>query len=295
MSDCDCDANAPILPEDAPLEMVESALPPTLDTLQNVSGSRSPWVTAPGCDLNAEEATESSGSILETKWTDACPSNGLTLLARIGNRLAKFCGSGFLRVVDGKTYLVEHIPLVVRQFWHDWFRDGAVSRLGRPKTAPYLVVTNDNGEAHLIKGIAGKRTHLVSDPTSQQWVPQPIGDTPLEVTRKLNSNPILEIVGFQAVPVLGDVTAVRDLRRLMGTGVVYLERVLTAPTPPIVGCPECPEDAFTYVAKVLTFPTIIESETEIGRHRLIFSSEGLYWEPEDPEEDFDGPGGLGNG
>ena len=283
MTDCDCNANAPVLPEEEYPGSVESALPPTLDTLQNVGGTRSPWVTPLGCDPNAAPATASSGSILEAKWTDACPTNGITLLGRIGNRLAKFCGSGFLRVVDGQTFLVEHIPLVVRQFWHEWFKDGVVSRLGRPKTAPYLVVSNENGEAFLVKGIAGKRTHLLSDSTTQQWVPTPTDQVPIEVSRHLPAQDELELVGFIPNAVIGSQAAVRDLKRLSGLGIVYLERQVTAPVPTPEGCPECEVDSFTYVAKVLTFPEIVATPgEETGRHRLVFSSEGLYWEPEAP-------------
>lgn len=276
---------------------IEVTPDPLMLTPCELSKVDAPWS---GTDPNVSAACSTEGSTLEAKWTDAralAPGEGMTLLGRCGNRLAQFIGDGFIRMFQGRAYLVQSIPLVIKQFWHDLVREGVISRIGDPKQFPYAAVCDSQGVAHLIKGKANRRTVCVSDPASREWVPMPTDEVPIEVSRHLSAQDELELVGFVPNAVIGSQSAIRELKRLSGVGIVYLERQITAPVPTPEGCPECDVDSFTYVAKVLTFPEIVGSPgDESGRHRLVFSSEGLYWEPEEPTVEGEGGGGLlGNG
>lgn len=289
---CGCE-NSPLPDPTSALPQLESSEPLRL-TPGELNRPDAPMLAT---DPNVIAACASQGSVLDAKLTDAralAPGEGMTLLGRVGNRLAQFVGNGFIRLVGGRAYLVDSIPLIIKQFWHDYVQDGALSRLGNPKPFPYAPVCDSQGVAHLIKGIIGRRTVVVSDPASREWVPTPTDQVPIEVSRHLASNAELELVGFVPNGVLGSQATVRELKRLAGLGIVYLERRVNAPSPT-----PCPEESFTYVAKVVPFPEIVASSgEETGRHRLIFSSEGLYWEPEEPivgSGDEGGGGLLGNG
>lgn len=294
-----CGCNNSTLPPDVwePLPPVESTTNPLVLQPCETARPEAPWL---GSDPATVAACASEGTTLEAKFTDAralAEGEGLTLLGRVGNRLTQFVGNGFIRIVQGRAYLVQSIPLVIKQFWHELIKDGVVSRIGSPRRFPYAPVCDLQGVAHLIKGMIGRRTVCVSDPLTREWVPTATDEVPIEVSRHLPAQPELELVGFVPNSVLGSQSTVRDIKRLTGMGIVYLERQVTAPAPVPDGCPSCPDDAFTYVAKVLTFPEIVElPNEETGRHRLVFSSEGLYWEPEEPVlGSTQGGGMLGNG
>lgn len=280
-----------------PLPPVEANLDSLILQPCETTRPEAPWL---GSDPATVAACASDGTVLEAKFTDAravAQGEGLTLLGRVGNRLSQFVGNGFIRVIQGRAYLVQSIPLVVKQFWHDLVQEGVTSRIGNPRRAPYLTVCDPQGVAHLIKGMVSRRTVCVSDPATREWVPTPTDQVPIEVSRHLVADEELEITGFTPTGVLGSHATVRELKRLTGMGIVYLERRLTAPAPTPEGCPECGDENFTYVAKVLPFPEVVETPgEETGRHRLVFSSEGLRWEPESPEVLLGGGGGmLGNG
>jgi hypothetical protein len=292
---CGCNNNQP-LPAIPASPILETSDPLRLAPCE-LSQPDAPMLAT---DPNVVAACGSEGSVLDPKFTDAralAPGEGMTLLGRVGNRLTQFIGNGFIRLVQGRAYLVESIPLVIKQFWHDLVPDGVVTRIGDPKPFPYAPVCDSQGVAHLIKGKANRRTVVVSDPVSREWVPTPTDEVPIEVSRHLPAQEELELVGFVPNSVLGSQSAIRDLKRLTGLGIVYLERRVTASVPTPEGCPSCPDDSFTYVAKVLAFPEIVASPSEeTGRHRLVFSSKGLYWEPEEPSlEGGEGGGLLGNG
>lgn len=294
-----CGCNNSTLPPDVwePLPPVEGTTNPLVLQPCETARPDAPWL---GADPATVAACASEGTILEAKFTDAravAEGEGLTLLGRVGNRLTQFVGNGFIRIVQGRAYLVQSIPLVIKQFWHELIKEGVVSRIGNPRRFPYAPVCDSQGVAHLIKGMDGRRTVCVSDPQTREWVPTPTDQVPIEVSRHLQAGEELELSGFTATSLLGDHGSVRSLKRLMGQGVVYLERRVTAPNVTPEGCPECGDENFTYVAKVLAFPEIVETPgIETGRHRLVFSSEGLRWEPEDPEVTLSSGGGmLGNG
>ncbi len=291
---CNSPTPSPLTPQSPSLEYSGDPL------LLAPCETRQPDAPWSGTDPNVIAACGSDGSVLEPKWTDAralAHSEGMTLLGRVGNRLTQFIGNGFIRLVQGRAYLVDSIPLVIKQFWHDLVIDGAITRIGEPRPFPYAPVTDSQGVAHLIKGKASRRTVVISDPVTREWIPTPTDEVPIEVSRHLPAQEELELVGFIPNTVLGSQSAIRDLKRLTGQGIIVLERRVTAPVVTPEGCSECPEDAFTYVAKVLPFPEIVATPgEESGRHRLVFSSEGLYWEPEEPTlGGGEGGGLLGNG
>lgn len=243
------------------------------------------WVEPPCVSEDALQSQASQGTTLSSSLTDArCAQagEGLTLLARAGNILSKFVGSGFLQIKSGKAFLVSWIPIKISQLWHRyWKGDGVQPALGDPHDFTYGVIADRYGNLYGIQGYATKKSLHVWNFATRMWETIATDQFPFEISRMVPQSAGVEMVGFEPVPVVGDVTDVRELKALMGEGIVYLEKVAVAP--PVVpdGCEPCPENAFAYVAKVLEFPAVEQTgEPETGRHQLIYSSNGLYWDAE---------------
>lgn len=241
----------------------------------------------PCCEGSDLSSSPSVGTTLPASFTDArcaAPGEGLTLLARIGQNLARFTGSGFLQFVDGKAYLVSSTILVLRNLWHQtWTKNGgSVPVVGDPNPFPYGVVADKNGNLFGIRGFETRNSLHVWSYQRKRWETISPDEFPLEVSRRIFQSDAIELVGFDPVSVLNSPKVVRALKALSGTGIVYLQREAAGADPTPEGCEPCPDAQFSHVARVLEFPTIIPGEGETGRHRLVYSSEGLYWEPEEP-------------
>jgi hypothetical protein len=246
--------------------------------------SSSTWVE-PACPSGTIQSQSGQGTVLDSSLTDArCAQDGegVTLLGRMENILAKFIGNGFLQIKDGKAYVVSWVPLTVRQLWHRYWKPGTSSFpiLGDPHPFPYGVVASSTGDLYGIQGYAGKDSLHVWSHERKQWETISPDQFPQEVSRQIVQSFGIELTGYDPVPIDGAPENVRVLKALSGEGLVFLEKVPVpaAAVPP--ECEPCPDNGFAYVAKVLDFPVITPSETETGRHRLVFSSLGLYWEAE---------------
>lgn len=222
--------------------------------------------------------------------------DGVTLLGRVGRTLARLTGNGFLRILDGKAFVVSSIPLRVSHLWHTFLRSaGGVSLIGDPKPFPFAVVSDAQGNQYAIRGKDNAVGIHMWNPDTATWETVSPDKIPIEVSRQLAQTIGVELVGFEPIPVLGGVTNVRELKALSGAGIVYLERVAVASVTQ-EGCAPCPGTGFAYVAKVLAFPTIIDTpgNEEVGRHRLVYSNLGLRWEPSQLEVTDGQDGILGN-
>lgn len=211
---------------------------------------------------------------------------GVSLVARIGRKLAKLVGDGFIQIKDGKAYVVQTIAMNVRSLWHEFGISGGntVPTIGEPKSFPFGIVADKAGNLYGIMGRTNRRSVQVWNLTTRQWDVLPVDQFPLEVSRKLSQANAVEITGFSPVPVNGDFKNVRELKTLFGNGIVYLERTVTPGDDAPPGCPSCPSDGLTAVAKVLEFPTIAPGDTDT-QYQLVFSSTGVSWvliEPDTP-------------
>jgi hypothetical protein len=207
----------------------------------------------------------------------------MTLLGRVGRHLARFVGSGFIQIVDGRATLVSSVALTIRHLWHGLYRvaSHSVAVLGPPKDFPYGVVADHEGHLYGIQGFSDRRALHVWNFDKGTWETISPDQFPLEVSRRIWQTDGIELVGFEPVPLMGAQADVRMLKALSGAGIVYLSRVPTAGDDPPSGCEPCANSGFTYVARVLEFPTIATpGEPETGRHRIVYSSLGLYFEPE---------------
>lgn len=266
--------NPPTLPSVGQHQALKDTCPPNGD-----------WVE-PQCG-NGQEigASTSAGARLPASLTDARCANegeGLTLLARAGNILSRFTGSGFLQIRAGKAFLVPHVPVSVRQLWHRYFRRGndVQPSLGDPHPFEYQIIGDKNGGLYAIQGFGQERTVHLWNPVAGHWESVAPKDFPLEVARRLEQREELELVGFNPVCSTGNFAETRPLMALGGrVGVVYIER---CPAPKVAGeCEPCPDTAFTYKTRILPFPESSEcDETHSEQFKLVCTREGVEWVPD---------------
>ena len=190
-----------------------------------------------------------SGTTLETKWLDAeCYTEGVTLLGRVGNKLAKLSGSGFVKVTGGLLSVVTSVPLSIRTLWHRWWKANATANpvLGAPLDYPYNAIADSSGNLHLIRGEDGKDTVAVWDGTEKVYKQVPYSTLPHAVASSHEGLSAIELVGYAPRTVKCS-TIERAEKYLAAEGLVILEkRALTGDS---CGCGE--NDTDTYVAKAI--------------------------------------------
>jgi hypothetical protein len=234
-------------------------------------------------DATALRSTASCGTTLANTWTDAINDNngeGVTLLGRIGSKLAKLSGNGFIQIISGKAFLVSSVRLKLTTLWHEWYKPAGINRrpvLGVPFAAPYQVIADSDGVIHAIKGRTGEGVTTDSihiwNLELGQWDTREVADFPL-LQRGLSPTATgIELTGFAPIATSGSSNDVRTLSRLAGLGVVYLEQ-----QPTIASSCECdgcePIAAVASVAKLLPFPTTAATE-----YVLKFNTVGgPFWE-----------------
>ncbi len=215
-------------------------------------------------DPNALRSKGSCGFTLPTGYTDAINDNngtGITLLGRIGSKLAKFSGTGFIQIVDGLAYLVSSVRLKVTDIWHEWWQPAGINRrpaLGVPFPFPYQVIADTEGVLHAIKGLSGDGvTHdslQMWDLSAGQWVTRQVADFPLLQRGLLPTLTQLELVGFAPIATSGSSDDVRQLSRLQGSGILVIEQQPTIDSS--CACEGCtPVPAVASVARFLANPT----------------------------------------
>lgn len=158
--------------------------------------------------------------------TDARETTKLTLLGRVGQRLAKFVGSGFLQIKDGEAQLVSFIPLKVIELYHRYIipSPGKAAVIGAAKPVAYLVVADETGKTYGIKGLAGEDCFLVWDYVTKKFLTKPITDFPIATRGALSKQSGIELTGFLP-PSPSDASASRSVRALQGEGIVYMTNV----------------------------------------------------------------------
>ena len=210
-------------------------------------------------DSNALRSTASCGYTLPNGFTDAIADRngeGVTLLGRIGAKLAKITGSGFLRIVDGKAFIVSAVPIKLATLWHQWWKPAGINQrpvLGNPLPFTHAVIADEDGNLHAIKG-ADEDASPVWNAESELWQIKSEADRAYPKRGHLGRAASLELIGIEAIPVSGTGAEIRNFKTLAGTGMIVVEQSPT--TPSSCDCPGCePEAAVSSVARFLPFPT----------------------------------------
>lgn len=223
-------------------------------------------------DPNCLVADGSDGSTLASSWLDACCHNeNVTLLARVGSKLARFTGDGFLSFVSGKASLVSAIPLKLVHIWHRWWKPTQASPpiLGEPLDFTYQAVGDDDGNLHAIKGMADEDSQTVWKSAEKVFRQTPQSEIKHPLKGLLPRVEELELIGYAPIPDDGAITAIRQLSSLAGAGILIVEQQDT------VASPDDPcDDSKASVAKFLPFPTYVADETYTLK---CSAAGGLYW------------------
>lgn len=199
----------------------------------------------------------SLGSDVPSNFLDTqCANSGITLLARIGNKLSRFTGSGFLKLEKGKASVVCNIPLMLTTLWHEYgkisFTRGPVP--GNPLPFKYLPVGDAKGNVHAIKGVSDEDCSLTWKSADGAFEIKPTSEN--EKTHKglLPRRTTLELVGYAPIPDGGNPDQVRPLSSLQGSGIIVVDSIATVDSD--CNCPGCdPSPAFASVARFLPNPT----------------------------------------
>lgn len=216
---------------------------------------------------------QSDGTTLTSSWTDAgCYSEGVTILGRVGSKLARFAGTGFIALESGVAKVVSSVPIKLATIWHRWWKPTATSApiLGEPLAYPYLAIADTEGNLHAIKGPADEDAVPHWDSTTKEFTQKPVSE--IELDRKgaiLRANN-LELVGYAPIAEGGEVDAVRPMRALNGKGLVVLTEAAT-----VDGTCECAPGAGT-ASKASTLALPVPDGAEV--YTLKYSTAlGLHW------------------
>ena len=224
-------------------------------------------------DPSCVNSTDSEGTTLANSWTDAaCYNSGATILARVGSKLARFSGTGFISLVNGVASVVTSVPLRVSTIWHRWWKATPTSApiLGEPLAYPYQVIADSNGTLHGIRGPEDEKAVGVWNPATKDFTQTPLSEVPKQVKGVVRTSTGIELTGFAPIAGGGDVAAVRDMKALSGSGLVILTEQVTVDD----SCECAPGSGTASVAATLELPTPVADET----YTLKFSTAlGLYW------------------
>ena len=128
----------------------------------------------------------SDGTTLDTTWLDSCcAKSGVTLLGRIGNKLTRLIGTGYLKIDSGKVSVSSSIPLKITTMWHRWWRPAGSSApvLGEPLDAPFMVVGDNYRNMHAIRGLTGKDSIILWDSTNKAYIQISLEDLAARIAR----------------------------------------------------------------------------------------------------------------
>lgn len=218
------------------------------------------------------------GKNLDTSWLDAqCidesadPQEEAVVLIRVGDRLKKFCGTGFIEIHNGVARLAKNVALKVVDLYHELDSecpDG--SELLAPRDAKYEVIADECGVIHAIQGLNGEDSVRVWNSAKKVFQTVPLSELSRHITGQLPLSNTLEIIGYPHIVEGGSLTTERDLHRLCGDGVVVIEPKLTTVDPDA-----CPGNEEACVARVISFPE------EAGNYIIAWNnSDGLHFKLE---------------
>lgn len=223
------------------------------------------------------DSCPSPGSAIPAYLTDSCCENsGVTLLARKGNKLTRFTGSGFLEFIKGKATLVEVLSLKIKELYHRRFKTlgKGLPVVGEPLDSAYDVIADSDGKLFAQRGTSTEDSVKMWDSTLELHTVKPVSELPKTHKGLLPYETTLELVGFVPIPSSGDATDVRSLSVLSGEGIIVFTKQATIDSDCV--CEGCqPVEAEASVASFLPNPT------EDGNYVLKFNNiEGHYWELE---------------
>jgi hypothetical protein len=261
---CNCQSITPVAPDGSCLPLIAD----------DCALSKNPTICKQ-CPSDDEclRSNQSDGTTLSSSWTDACcVSENVTILARIGDKLARFAGSGFIKLDTGIASVVSSVPIRLTSIWHRWWKPTPASPpiLGEPLAYPYATVADTDGNVHAIKGPASENAVPHWNALAKEFTQKPVSE--IELDRKgviLRANNI-ELVGYAPIADGGAVDAVRPMRALNGKGLVILSETAT-----IDGTCECaPGAGVASKATTLADPIPAGSAT----YTLKFNAaQGKHW------------------
>lgn len=181
-------------------------------------------------DPSLVAADPGTGTDLNASWTDAaCYKDDVVILGRVGTRLARFAGSGFIKLVNGVASVVTSVPLSVRTLWHHWWKASATANpvLGAPLDYPYQVIADASGNLHGIRGESDKDAVPFWNSTTEKFAMTPVAEITHQKKGPLVQASGIELTGFAPLSTRCS-TTVRQERGLSGTGLVVLSEVDTS-------------------------------------------------------------------
>jgi len=212
------------------------------------------------------KSDNSEGTTLASTWLDStCSVDEIVILGRKGDKLARFSGTGFIKIVDGLASVVKSVPLKVTQLYHNFWKQTPSSTPipGDPLPFKFQVVADCLGDMHAIQGVPEKDSLTLWDASEKQFVQTPVEEIPKCVKGLLPRRTILEIVGYKHIPADGDEDEIRCLSALQGEGIIVVKSVAT------VGDVCDPEGSMASVAEFLPTPTVTSTlkwNSEDGYH-----------------------------
>jgi hypothetical protein len=244
----------------------------TLPLISDVNNLSNTQCTDCG-DNSCENSNASEGSVLPNSWLDACcHTTGVTILGRVGDRLARFAGSGFLQLTNGKFSVVQSFTLKADTLWHRWWKPTAGSRpiIGEPLAYPHLVISDSEGSLHSIKGPDLEDAIPHWNATTKEFTNKPISEIPVCQKGLLPRASALELTGYAAIPEAGPSDQVRCMATLEGVGLLWADAVPTVDT----DCECAPTPSLASVVTTLPFP---DDETAVFTLKYSLA-DGLYWQ-----------------
>lgn len=207
----------------------------------------------------------SDGTTLASSWLDSvCYREGVTILGRVGTKLARFVGSGFLKIENGIASVVSAVPLRAVTLWHRWWKPTAASPpiLGEPLVHPYQVIADENGNIHAIKGVDAEDSLSLWNSTTKEFRQTPLSEVGHAKKGVLTRVSGIELTGFTPIVDGGSTETVRGEKALSGAGLVILTEQATV------------NSGTVSKATTRALPVPVADET----YTLKFSTAlGLYW------------------
>ncbi len=216
---------------------------------------------------------QSDGTSLASSWSDACcHAEGVTLLGRVGSKLAKLAGTGFIKITNGVASVVPAVPLSLTTLWHNFFKTGSGLRpvLGEPLPFTYLAVGDADGNLHGIKGPSEEDSTPVWNYATTEYTQTPLSEVPFPRKGVISRASNIELVGYAPIAADGEATDVRQQKALSGSGLVLLTEADT-----IDSTCECASGNGT-ASKASTLALPVPDGDEV--YTLKFSTAlGLHW------------------
>ena len=216
-----------------------------------------PSTAEESCQPAAISVTTAGGDA--SAFTNQTEVSEMTLLGRVGNKLAKLVGSGFLVIEDGVAKLRSYIPLKITELFHKYVipAPGGAAVVGEAKPHPYIIIADSSGKSYGVKGLVGEDCIELWDYETQMWTVKPVTDFPVTMKGFIPKVDEIELIGFQP-PSEACYQKAREAMALKGEGIVFLtEKEQTYPDGVCCDdndCCECDSAKVASVASVVPYP-----------------------------------------